>query len=242
MTHFHERVQPARGAERSRAVAEGLLRRTTELAERWHQELETHLRLRPQNVFPGSQLLNGMPEVIQWIAGPLRNGRGLGPAQGESLHALAGYWRRSGYSIEESLLHVRILGRILHEALRAEIRRLPQDMPAAAGAALAELLCGSLGRIETVLVGAYRDAEEERFAEFGGTLAHEIRGQLSAAMAAAEVLRVSRGNDSEEAATRLAEAIDRINGAVEAASELETAVRTFSRIPGSETEPEARAT
>lgn len=211
------------------AIAEAMLTRVDALAERWREKLETTLRLRPQNVFPGSTLLDGIPEVIHFLIGHIANGRSLGTEQRESLHALADYWRSSGYSLAEALLHLRILAGILHQELRAEIEVHGGALSAVEGASLAERLAAGLGEVESLLVGTYRDAEDDRFEEFGGTLAHEIRGQLATAMAAAEVLRIRDQDPSGEGAAQRAEAIDRITRAVESAGQLVQSVRTFSR-------------
>lgn len=209
-------------------LADSLEAGALEYTEKWHQRLEARLRIRPQNVFPGSELLDGMPEVIRWIARALENGQQLDPRELQSLHDLALFWRRAGYSIEESLLHVRVLGAILHDGLRDAIVEVG-DVEAVEAAVAAEQLCRSLDHVETVLVGSYRDAEGRRFRDFGATLAHEIRGHLSAARSAADVLRLVDWQTMEDAEARRQEALDAMQRSIDGASELVQTVRNLSR-------------
>lgn len=218
------------------ALSDRIQRDAEELTRRWHEELESRLRIRPQNVFPGSALLDGMPDLLRWIADTIRNGRVLGPDREESVHNLAGHWRQSGYSIEESLLHVRVLGGILHEAVRSHLDSLGGTIQPSEAAEAAERLCASLSTVETVLVGTYRDEEERRFADFGGTLVHEIRGQLNVAMTAAELLSLEADGVTEEAIERRREAVKRITRAIRGAGEMVTSVRNFSRVRAGQSE------
>lgn len=216
--------------ENQAALAKRIEDRTEELTTRWHRELEERLRTRPQNVFPGSTLLDGMPDVILWLARFMADGQELAPDQERSLHGLAEFWHQSGCSIEESLLHVRILGTILHEAMREEMERLPAEIPAVHAVTIAQQLSEGLNRVESVLVGTYRDEEEDRFADFGATLAHEVRGQLNVAATAAELLWIDADDPSESAAERRRASIGRISNAVQRAADLVAAVRKFSRV------------
>lgn len=211
-------------------LAEDLTEQTPAITERWHSELVTRLRLRPQKVFPGDELLDGMPAVVQWVAHTLRNGRELDRANEDSLHEVAEHWRDGGFSIEEALLHFRILGSLLHEHLQSAVAERgfgPSD-----AARASERLCHALNVASVVLVASYRDAEEERFTDFASTLAHEVRDHLGASLTAVQAVDVLRRQDDEGSRADQAELLARAESGLEKAQDLVASVRALSHMGG----------
>jgi hypothetical protein len=170
-------------------VAEHLESRVGELTEQWHDALSHRLSVRSQNVFPTDELLDGAPGVVRWLAKSVLNGDELAAEDAESLREIADHWRRAGYSVEESLVHVGVLTDLLLDAL-ADVadEKEGRALTPSAGVEASRRLCRALDVVKLVFVAAYRDEEETRFADFGTTMAHEIRGHLSSALTAAELL------------------------------------------------------
>lgn len=176
------------GAER--VIAGALERRIPRITERWHQDLVSHLKVRPQAVFPGENLLGHMPRVVQHVISFVEaNGDTPEEILG-ALRSVAAHWRTAGYSIEESLLHFRILNRVLHEELRGLLEESHSSLPATAAARIAESLSHGSTLIQAVVVGCYRDREEEHFGDFVSVLSHEVRGPIAAGLAALQLLVV----------------------------------------------------
>lgn len=206
------------------------------VTERWHQELTHRLNLRPQSIFPGDDLLDGVPRVVEWLSHSVLHGAALDASEAESLRDIASHWRRGGYSIEESLIHLRLLEDLLHDALADAVEELGGGLNPAAGVEAARRLARGLDMVRVVLVATYRDAEEDRFTEFGGTLAHEIRGHLSAALAGLQLLEML-DSESEGSDERRSRVLERTEHALGQAGRVVDSVRALSRaaVEGEET-------
>lgn len=204
--------------------------RSDEITTRWHRDLDDRIALRPNNVFPGDALLDGMPRLVDWITRSLEHGGEPGEVNEEALRDVAGHWRRAGYSIEESLLHFRMLASLLFETLEEVVVSGEASVSAAEGIRAASRLCHAIDLAQVVLVATYRDAEEERITAFGETLAHEVRDQLGASMTTIQLIRTLRedpgpGLDPE----REDELLEGAEDALAKANELVSAVRTVSQ-------------
>ena len=219
-------------------LSEILKQRIPDLTHAWYDELRTRQNVRPRHVFPGDDLLDGMPEVIEWLVEALANGREPSTDSVDSLRDVAVHWRSGGYTVEEGLLHLRLLGGILHAALRESVAELDDEIDAPTAAEAAERLCHGLNIAQMILVAAYRDAEEERFSRFGSNLAHEVRNQIGAAITAMQALDLvdEEAEAGNGAGAREAELLELVRGSLEHADDLVASVRAVSDA-GSDGEP-----
>lgn len=87
----------------------------------------------------------------------------------------------------------------------------------------------ALDDVKLVLVATYRDQEEQRFTDFGATMAHEIRNHLSSAQTGTELIELL---DWDEDRGRLEEVVPRVRHAVEQANRVVESVRSLSRAAG----------
>jgi signal transduction histidine kinase len=206
-----------------------LKERSDEITARWHGELHRRLGLRPHNVFPGAALLDGMPSMVEWLTGSLADHRGPGQVNEASLRHVAEHWRGAGFSIEEALLHFRMLADLLFEALTGLVDEPGVDAAPAECVRAAARVCHAVDVAQVILVATYRDAEEERITAFGETLAHEVRDQLGASLTAIQVVRTLRGDeDVQWDPAQEDELLEGAEQALEKANELVSAVRTLS--------------
>ena len=210
-----------------------LYRRTPDLTHAWYERLQTRQNVRPRHVFPGDDLLDGMPEVVRWLVTGLTNGRNPSADSVDSLREVATHWRSGGYTVEEGLLHLRLLGDLLHDALRDGVVELGEEMDPPSAAEAAERLGHGLNIAQMILVAAYRDAEEERFSRFGSNLAHEVRNQIGAAITAMQALELmddeaDPARDESDSTRR--ELMELVRGSLEHADDLVASVRAVSDV------------
>lgn len=185
-------------SEAERQVAATLRRRIQEITERWHEELLAHLMIRPQAIFPSSELLDHMPLVVSHVISFIEANEETSEDTLAALCAVADHWRDGGYSVEESLLHFRILNRVLHEELRGVIEAGNASPSRTHVAWIAESLSHGSTLVQAVVVGSYRDREEERFDQYASTLSHEIRGPLASALTAIQTLDLLEQREPKE--------------------------------------------
>jgi signal transduction histidine kinase len=212
-----------------RRLASLLEERSGEITRRWHEQLREMLELRPNNIFPGEALLDGMPPMVEWLTRSLRNGSGPGEANEDSLREVAEHWRTAGFTVEESLLHFRLLADLLFDTLGELADADGVQVSATEGVRAASRLCHAIDVAQVVLVATYRDAEEQRITTFSETLAHEVRDQLAAALTSIQVVRTLR----EDVGTQLSperedELLGGAEGALQRATEVVSAVRSVS--------------
>ena len=174
---------PAGLAAAERELAAGLQRGISRITERWHRDLLSHLKTRPEAVFPGDDLLDHMHLVVLHVISLIEADDEISEETLRTLRGVAGYWADAGYSIEESLLHFRVLNRVLHEELRG-LLETGDSVRASHAARIAESLSHGSSLVQAVVVGSYRDHEDDRLDEFVSVLSHEVRGPLSSALAA----------------------------------------------------------
>ena len=220
-------TREAREAEFFGALSDRLTPQIIAITEHWHRELRSRTRLRPQNVFPGDDLLDGMPKVVGQLLYTLRNGDDPSRDNVEALQEVADHWKDAGYSVEEALLHFRLLGDIVHDALQEAIDDLGSDVPTAYGAGASQRICRGLNLIQVVLVARYRDAEEERFADFGSNVVHEIRTHLGAAQTSLQFIQLleEEGGGDEE---RREDLLSTARSSLELCAQLVESVRELS--------------
>lgn len=229
-------------AEAERQIAATLRRRIHEITESWHQELLAELKIRPQAIFPGSELLDHMPLVVRHVISFIEANEETPEDALAALRALADHWRDAGYAVEESLVHFRILNRVLHEELRTVIEALDPLPSGAHVARIAESLSHGSTLVQAVVVGSYRDREEERFGQYASTLSHEIRGPLASALTAIQTLDLVEQREPEERREELRhEALERLERTLWQIRDVLDAV-TSVVVPGqhSEKPPEQR--
>jgi signal transduction histidine kinase len=227
------------GAER--AIAGALERRIPRITEHWHLDLVSHLKVRPRAVFPGQDLLDHMPGVVQHVISFVEANGDTSEETLEALRNVATHWRNAGYSIEESLLHFRILNRVLHEELRSLLEESHSSLPATAAARIAESLSHGSTLAQAVVVGCYRDREEEHFGDFVSVLSHEVRGPISAGLATLQTLVVLEEREAGARTERLRrQAFERLERSFWQVRDVLDAV-TKLVMPGSQAaEPERR--
>lgn len=184
--------------EAERQVGAIMRRRIHDITARWHQELLDHLKVRPQAIFPTSDLLDHMPLVVGHVVSFVEADGETGDDTLTALRAVADHWREAGYSVEESLLHFRILNRALHDELRAVIVERDAELPGTHVARIAESISHGSTLVQAVVVGVYRDREEERFDQYASTLSHEVRGPLAAALTSIQTLDLLEQREPEE--------------------------------------------
>lgn len=223
-------------------IAEALERRIPWITKHWHQDLVSHLKVRPQAVFPGENLLDHMPGVVQHVISLVEANGDTSEETLRALRSVAAHWRTAGYSIEESLLHFRILNRVLHEELRILLEESHSSLPAKAAARIAESLSHGSTLVQAVVVGCYRDREEEHFGDFVSVLSHEVRGPLSAGLAALQTLVVLEEREADAKTERLRrQAFERLERSFWQVRDVLVAVTELVVMPGSQAaEPERR--
>lgn len=228
--------------EVERALAEALAQRIPRITKHWHQDLVSHLKIRPQAVFPGEDLLDHMPGVVQHVISFVDANGDASEETLKALRSVAAHWRTAGYSIEECLLHFRILNRVLHEELRTLLEESHSSLPATAAARIAESLSHGSTLVQAVVVGCYRDREEEHFGDFVNVLSHEVRGPLSAGLAALQTLVVLEEREADAKAERLRrQGFERLDRSLWQVRDVLDAVRELVLMPGSQPdEPERR--
>lgn len=184
--------------EAERQVAAAMRRRIEEITDRWHQELLAHLKIRPQAIFPGADLLDHMPVVVRHVISLIEvNGKTPEDALA-ALRGVADHWRDAGYLVEEALVHFRILNRVLHEELRVVLEARDPGLTGTLVARMAESLSHGSMLVQAVVVGVYRDREEERFGQYVSTLSHEVRGPLASALTAIQTMDLLEQRETYE--------------------------------------------
>lgn len=180
--------QPIEQHVAGRELVRFLSGRVNEVTLRWQWALQERHRARAQRVFPADDLRGHMPLVVWWIIRSISEDDAPCPGCADTLRRVAHHWREAGYDVEEVLLHLRILSRLLHDELRTALAALKIPVDLNVGARISERLSHGIMLAEVVVVAAYRDEEAARFSSFASTLAHEIRSPLGAAVAALQTL------------------------------------------------------
>lgn len=180
--------------------------RAAELTERWLRELSCRLQEDENRVFPTDQLLDHIPEVIDYLGRYIASGGSVAGADEvrRVLRGLAELRREQGYEVDEILAELDLLGTILFAELEEQAGELePVTSPEDAVAAAQRLYHALLG-ISRLTAEVFRDGSlEDRRArarmlgEFGDSLAHELRNRLSGARAAVAVLAQPEGLDRD---------------------------------------------
>lgn len=183
-------------------LGDAISERAAELTERWLRELTGRLKEDENRVFPTDQLLDHVPEVIDYLGRYIASG---GSVEGTEevrrvLRGLAELRREQGYDVDEILAELDLLGTILFAELETQAGVLqPITEPEDAVAAAQRLYHALLG-ISRLTAEVFRDASlEDRRArarmlgDFGDSLAHELRNRLGAARAAVAVLENPKG-------------------------------------------------
>ena len=213
--------------------------RAAELTGRWLRELTTRLQEDQNRVFPSDQLLDHIPEVIDYLGRYIASG---GSAEGTEevrrvLRGLAELRREQGYEVDEILAELDLLGTILFAELEAQAGELqPVTDPEDAVAAAQRLYHALLG-ISRLTAEVFRDASlDDRRArarmlgEFGDALAHELRNRLHAARAAVAVLE----NPARLGRKRIADLAERLKRSLYGLETLADDVRLLSISEASE--------
>ncbi len=224
--------QPVEQHVAGRELVRFLSGRVNDITTHWQWELEERHRVRGQGEFPGDDLRGHLPLVVWWIVRSISEDDAPCAGCADGLRRLAHRWRDSGHGIEEVLLHLRILSRLLHEELRRALAALRVPVEVDVGARIAERLSHGVMLAEVVVAEAFRDEDEARFSSFGSMLAHEIRSPLGAAVAALQTLQFLEERGSpEEAALRHA-SMERVEQALWDVNAIVGAVQSLTRTQG----------
>lgn len=224
----------ARLSSAEREIAASLRQRVTEITTAWHEALCEQMEIRPEAIFPTDELLDHMHLVVEHVVELIEANGDIPPRTLEALRDVAEHWLNAGYSVEEALLHFRILNRVMHEEFRRLIGTTDAAVSAEAAAWIAESLSHGSGLVQVVVVGAYRDRGEERLMEYASMLSHEIRSPLSAGLAAIQVIDALDQAEGGEADAKRREALERTEESLWQANRMLDAVRSLSA-PRSET-------
>lgn len=218
-------------------TARALRQRVGAVTSAWHDALCEKLNIRPEAVFPTDELLDHIHLVVEHIIDLIEAAEEVPPRTLAALRDLAEHWQHAGYSVEEALLHFRILDRIMHEELREIIRSTDAELDPEVAARLAESLCHGCGLVQVVIVGTYRDRSEERIADYVSMLSHEIRGPLSAGLTALQTISVLAEAGGGEAEVKRREALQRAEDSLWQANRIVDAVKSLVALgDGNDTE------
>lgn len=170
-------------------------------------------------------------DTVRWVVEAFGGGReartDAGPAV---IRELGRAWRAAGCSLEEGMLRFRILERILYDALRDELSGMPPPVRTERALRLSEWLGHAVDLAGFALVRGLREAEVDRFSDFGNTLVHEIRNPLGGALAAAQSLLILQGeDDGPEVEAREERLLERLVHALEEANRILTSVSSLVR-------------
>lgn len=220
----------AAAGEIEREIVDALHQRVGEVTSAWHDALCGQMNIRPEAVFPTDELLDHMHLVVEHIIDLIEAAGDVPPRTLEALRDLAEHWQHAGYSIEEALLHFRVLNGIMHEEFRALIRDTGRELDAEAAAGIAESLSHGCGLVQVVIVGTYRDRSEERIADYVSMLSHEIRGPLSAGLAALQTIAVLDDAGGDEAGAKRRRALQRVEDSLWQANRIVDAVKSLAAL------------
>jgi signal transduction histidine kinase len=221
--------QPIEQHVAGRELVRFLSGRVNEITARWQWALQERHRTRAQNVFPKDDLRGHMPLVVWWIIRSISEDDAPCPSCADTLRRVAHHWREAGYEVEETLLHLRVLSRLLHDELRTALAALKIPVNLNVGARISERLSHGIMLAQVVVVAAYRDEEEARFSAFTSMLAHEIRSPLGAALAALQTLDfLDDRNDPEEPKLRKT-SMERVEQALWDVNAIVGAVQSLTR-------------
>ena len=212
-------------------LAKRLQREGDRIAEVWHAELQRRMRVRPEYVFPGDDLLDGVPSLLQWLADQIDAPTEIGGKDTAAVREIAGRWRSAGYTVEETLVHLRILGDLLFDSLEQATAEAGKEFSPTVGVHAARRLARALELVEVLIVAAYRDHEEGRYARFAAMLAHEVRDQLHTALINLQLLEFLDSSEEADPASKR-QAMARAEHGLRQANKIVIAVRALSRASG----------
>lgn len=226
-----------------RRVADELHRRADEIGRRLVSELTGEVGVRTADYLPSDELLDHVPRVVHGVAEFLERPADLTRStMADRLAMHAGLRREQGYDIEELLIEYERLSELITEAAIETVRKYGPDADPVEVAVIFGRLRSVLATINAATVAAYRTEELERqhelasrLAEFGRTLAHELKNPLGAAAGGTQMLR------EEEIADRPVERerfIELILNNLERARALVDDIRRLALSEGREAEAE----
>lgn len=191
-------------------LVEELLEGVEAVTQRWHEELRRHLDIRPENVFHSDELLDHMPDVVRWVITSIQRDDEMDRASVASVQEAARHWREAGYTVEESLMHLRMLSQLLHREIREISGGFKPPPDAQTASLLSERMSHGIMLLQVVLVGAYHDEDQRQLDDLGNMLVHEIRNPLGAALSGLQLLEMleddgAEGDDVENRRRRVLE-------------------------------------
>lgn len=176
------------------ALARALTLRKRTLSLEWLRQLEGGRAVPSEAGGTPAALPDGVPQVIEWIATGLEDA--APPADlTDALRPLVRLRRQQGRTPRELILEFRLLGRILADALVAEIetthRELPPDRAGRIASELADRVLEVLGEASALRAEEDRTAEGVaglKLEDHSRMVTHDLIDSLTAAELAAEAL------------------------------------------------------
>lgn len=232
----HAQPQP-RTLEKT--LGSALVDRAGELTERWLRQVSARLPVEENRVFPTDELLDHVPEVIDYVGRYIASG---GTPEGEEevrrvLRGLADLRREQGYHVDEILAEIDLLGTILFEELESQARELTAITDPDDAVAASQRLYHALLGVSRLTAQVFREAgigdrrsRARLLGDFGASLAHELRNRLHAARAALAVLTAPGDLDRD----RLGQVAERLARSLAGLEHLADDVRTLSLSGASE--------
>lgn len=230
------------------AVARALRDGARELAGRWRAELREHQRERDRDrdprdrpgpsvreapaAYEGATVDAGareerMSDAVRWIVAVF--GAAADERDPDAIRDLGRAWRDAGCTLDEVMLRLRILGRLLHDAVREQMSALEREIAPERVARLAEWLGHALDLATFGVLSGFRQVDSDRFADFGNTLVHEIRNPLGGALAAAQSVLILEGEEGPGVDERRERLLERLVHALEEANRILTSVSSLVR-------------
>jgi signal transduction histidine kinase len=222
-----------------KTLGSALVERAAELTERWLRKVSARLPVEENRVFPTDELLDHVPEVIDYVGRYIAAG---GTAEGEEevrrvLRGLAALRREQGYHVDEILAEIDLLGTILFEELEGQARELTAITDPDDAVAASQRLYHALLGVSRLTAEVFREegigdrrSRAKLLGDFGASLAHELRNRLQAARAALAVLAAP----GDLAPERVGEVAERLGRSLAGLEHLADDVRTLSLSGASE--------
>lgn len=180
------------------ALAERMRRARHELAGRWLERIRQLGPLRSKEVFPGSDLIDHMPLLIDGIAGflekPAADITAEAPVLGKAIE-LGRLRYEQGFDATQILREYQVLGEVLFEFMLRQTEQLEVAGPHSNVLNAANRIFHSIALIQRHTTSAFLALDDERVKEqqdrlrsFNRMVSHELSNRISAACGAADLL------------------------------------------------------
>jgi signal transduction histidine kinase len=160
------------------------------IAKQWLERLEGILTVNRTEVFPSSQLLDHIPDLIDQIASHLESPAETGIAANTAVMTKAAELGALRYeqqaSVHQLLREYQIFGEVLHQFVEQEVASAEPPIPAADALHAIGLLTAAIRRLEQQTIDAFVarytqtiEQQTEQVRGFSRFVSHEVRQPLS---------------------------------------------------------------